>query len=59
MEKIMQIKPLSKIKEEIYGKMNFYYKRNISGVILNNYQVFVSIFTENIVNFSQILHPDF
>ena len=59
MEKVMQIKPLSKIKEEIYGKMNFYYKRNISGVILNNCQVFVSIFTENIVNFSQILHPDF
>ena len=40
-------------------KINFYYKRNISGVILDNCKVFVSIFTEDIVNFSQILPPDF
>ena len=52
----MQIKPLSKIKRR-YKKMNFYEKRNISGVLLDNFKVFLSIFTKDVVIFSHILPP--
>ena len=56
----MQITPLFKIKEDIFEKKkNFYYKRNISGVLLDNFKAFLSIFTKDIVICSHIIPPDF
>ena len=55
----MQVTHLSKIKEDIYERMNFFQKRNMSGVLLDNFMVLLSIVTKDIVIFSHILFPNF
>ena len=40
-------------------KKNFYQKRNMWGVLLDNFMVLFSIVTKDIVIFSHILFPNF
>ena len=47
------------MKEGIYKKKDFYWKSNISGELSDYFQVFLSIFTKDIVIFFSYFAPWF